>query len=82
MPITYVVTPLHYTDWYTYIYIYLNIYTILLGSWDEMRMKLSGECRLDTDCPAQCQCDGTVVDCSGRSLKEIPRDIPLHTTEL
>lgn len=53
-----------------------------LGSWDEMRMKLSGECRLDTDCPAQCQCDGSIVDCSGRGLKEIPRDIPLHTTEL
>lgn len=53
-----------------------------IGSWDEMRIKLSGECRMDTDCPSMCQCDGTVVDCSGRGLKEIPRDIPLHTTEL
>ncbi|KAL9920165.1 slit guidance ligand isoform 1-T1 [Glossina fuscipes fuscipes] len=51
-------------------------------SWDEMRMKLSGECRIDTECPALCQCDGTIVDCSGRGLKEIPRDIPLRTTEL
>uniref|UniRef100_A0A1A9ZRB4 Protein slit n=1 Tax=Glossina pallidipes TaxID=7398 RepID=A0A1A9ZRB4_GLOPL len=51
-------------------------------SWDEMRMKLSGECRIDTECPTLCQCDGTIVDCSGRGLKEIPRDIPLRTTEL
>ncbi|ALC41858.1 sli [Drosophila busckii] len=51
-------------------------------SWDELRMKLSGECRMDSDCPSMCQCEGTSVDCSGRGLKEIPRDIPLHTTEL
>ncbi|XP_062136572.1 protein slit isoform X1 [Drosophila sulfurigaster albostrigata] len=51
-------------------------------SWDELRMKLSGECRMDSDCPAMCQCEGTTVDCAGRGLKEIPRDIPLHTTEL
>lgn len=59
-----------------------NFYHITIGSWDEMRMKLSGECRIDVDCPSMCQCDGTIVNCSGRSLKEIPRDIPLHTTEL
>jgi len=52
------------------------------GSWDELRMKLSGECRMDSDCPAMCHCEGTTVDCTGRGLKEIPRDIPLHTTEL
>ncbi|XP_039229234.1 protein slit isoform X3 [Drosophila yakuba] len=51
-------------------------------SWDELRMKLSGECRMDSDCPAMCHCEGTTVDCTGRGLKEIPRDIPLHTTEL
>ncbi|XP_017468504.1 PREDICTED: protein slit isoform X2 [Rhagoletis zephyria] len=51
-------------------------------SWDDMRIKLSSECRADVDCPAMCQCDGTSIDCSGRGLKEIPRDIPLHTTEL
>ncbi|XP_017866873.1 PREDICTED: protein slit isoform X1 [Drosophila arizonae] len=51
-------------------------------SWDELRMKLSGECRMDSDCPSMCQCEGTTVDCAGRGLKEIPRDIPLHTTEL
>uniref|UniRef100_A0A182KBF6 Protein slit n=1 Tax=Anopheles christyi TaxID=43041 RepID=A0A182KBF6_9DIPT len=37
---------------------------------------------MDQECPAACHCDRTTVDCSGRGLKEIPRDIPLYTTEL
>ncbi|XP_055314702.1 protein slit isoform X2 [Sitodiplosis mosellana] len=39
-------------------------------------------CRVDTECPAACHCERTTVDCSARGLKEIPRDIPLYTTEL
>uniref|UniRef100_A0A8W7PTQ5 Protein slit n=1 Tax=Anopheles coluzzii TaxID=1518534 RepID=A0A8W7PTQ5_ANOCL len=49
---------------------------------DYSKIKYSGECRMDQECPAACHCDRTTVDCSGRGLKEIPRDIPLYTTEL
>ncbi|XP_057665442.1 protein slit isoform X5 [Diorhabda carinulata] len=49
---------------------------------EEFRTKFAGECLIDNACPSGCSCDGTVVDCSGRELKEIPRDIPLYTTEL
>ncbi|XP_037915556.1 protein slit isoform X1 [Hermetia illucens] len=49
---------------------------------DEYRTKYAGECRIDIECPAACHCDRTTVDCSARGLKEIPRDIPLYTTEL
>lgn len=49
---------------------------------DEYRSRYAGECQTHTECPAACSCDQTVVDCSGRGLKEIPRDIPLYTTEL
>lgn len=49
---------------------------------DDHKTRLIGECRVDLECPAQCHCDRTTVDCSGRGLKEIPRDIPLYTTEL
>ncbi|CAG9832668.1 unnamed protein product [Diabrotica balteata] len=49
---------------------------------EEFRTKFAGECLIDNACPSGCSCDGTIVDCSGRELKEIPRDIPLYTTEL
>lgn len=49
---------------------------------DEYRTRFAGECRIDTECPASCHCERTTVDCSARGLKEIPRDIPLYTTEL
>uniref|UniRef100_A0A182PQM3 Protein slit n=1 Tax=Anopheles epiroticus TaxID=199890 RepID=A0A182PQM3_9DIPT len=49
---------------------------------DYSKIKYSGECRMDQECPAACHCDRTTIDCSGRGLKEIPRDIPLYTTEL
>lgn len=49
---------------------------------EEYRTRYAGECLIDNACPSGCTCDGTVVDCSGKSLKEIPRDIPLYTTEL
>ena len=29
-----------------------------------------------------CSCDGTTVDCGGRGLTEIPKDIPKYTTDL
>lgn len=37
---------------------------------------------IDAECPAGCSCDGSVVDCSGRGLSEVPRDIPRFTTDL
>ncbi|XP_055372509.1 protein slit isoform X2 [Condylostylus longicornis] len=49
---------------------------------EEYRTKNAGECKIDADCPAACHCHRTTVDCSARGLKEIPRDIPLYTTEL
>lgn len=49
---------------------------------EEFRTRYAGECLIDNACPNGCTCDGTTVDCSGKGLKEIPRDIPLYTTEL
>ncbi|KAK7794523.1 hypothetical protein R5R35_011285 [Gryllus longicercus] len=49
---------------------------------EEYRTRLAGECLIDNACPNGCSCEGTIVDCSGRSLKEIPKDIPMYTTEL
>lgn len=52
------------------------------AGYEEYRTRFAGECRIDTECPAACHCEGTTVDCSGRGLVEIPRDVPLYTTEL
>ncbi|XP_048524192.1 protein slit isoform X2 [Dendroctonus ponderosae] len=49
---------------------------------DEFKTSYAGECLTDNECPAGCSCEASVVDCSGKNLKEIPRDIPLDTTEL
>ncbi|GAB0095464.1 protein slit [Sergentomyia squamirostris] len=49
---------------------------------DDYKTRHAGECRIDVECPSVCHCERTTVDCSARGLKEIPRDIPLHTTEL
>ncbi|TMS36256.1 hypothetical protein L596_003465 [Steinernema carpocapsae] len=40
------------------------------------------ECVVDYGCPSQCHCHLTSVNCSSRSLSEIPSDIPIFTTEL
>lgn len=39
-------------------------------------------CEDDPSCPSECSCKGTIVDCSSKGLKEIPRELPLYTTEL
>ncbi|KAJ9579590.1 hypothetical protein L9F63_004775, partial [Diploptera punctata] len=49
---------------------------------EEFRTRLAGECLIDSACPSGCSCEGTLVDCSARGLKEIPKDIPMYTTEL
>ncbi|KAL1130294.1 hypothetical protein AAG570_013232, partial [Ranatra chinensis] len=48
----------------------------------EFRTRFAGDCLIDSGCPSGCTCDGTLVDCSGRSLTEIPKDIPMYTSEL
>jgi slit 2 len=50
---------------------------------EDFKSKYAADCRAEPlECPAVCHCERTTVDCSGRGLKEIPRDIPLYTTEL
>ena len=33
-------------------------------------------------CPRECRCEGTLVDCSGAGLSEVPKFIPLSTQSL
>jgi len=33
-------------------------------------------------CPRLCSCNGSVVDCSGVGLTEMPRDVPPRTAQL
>ena len=49
---------------------------------DDGRNRNAGQCTSDRQCPQSCVCDGSVVDCSGRKLKQIPADIPAYTREL
>ncbi|CAH1393719.1 unnamed protein product [Nezara viridula] len=49
---------------------------------EEFRTRHAGDCLADTECPSGCSCEGTLVDCSGRSLSEFPKDFPIYTTEL
>ena len=39
-------------------------------------------CEDDPSCPPECSCKGTIVDCSNKGLKDIPKELPLYTTEL
>ncbi|RWS18005.1 protein slit-like protein [Dinothrombium tinctorium] len=52
-----------------------------LGS-EEVRTRNAGNCLVDKECPTSCVCEGTIVDCSQKNLREIPEDIPLFTSEL
>lgn len=42
----------------------------------------AGTCMIDRECPRECVCTGTSVDCSTRALEAIPAAIPQYTTEL
>ncbi|XP_071038445.1 protein slit isoform X1 [Parasteatoda tepidariorum] len=46
------------------------------------RTRGAGECASVHDCPDPCVCEGTMVDCSGKRLRDIPENIPSFTTEL
>lgn len=61
----------------------INLQKNLHSGTDDFKSKYAADCRAEPlECPAVCHCERTTVDCSGRGLKEIPRDIPLYTTEL
>ncbi|KAK6638540.1 hypothetical protein RUM43_006807 [Polyplax serrata] len=49
---------------------------------EEFRTRYAGDCVIDSACPAGCSCDGTIVDCGGRGLTEVPKDVPMYTTDL
>lgn len=53
----------------------------VLGT-EEFRTRYAGDCVIDSACPAGCSCDGTIVDCGGRGLTEVPKDVPMYTTDL
>jgi len=42
----------------------------------------SDSCEPPTECPSECICTGTVVDCKGKNLYEIPINLPEITTEI
>ncbi|KAK2163803.1 hypothetical protein LSH36_74g12006 [Paralvinella palmiformis] len=46
------------------------------------RTRNAAECIIDSECPEDCDCEGTVVLCSGRGLTAMPKEIPSYTTEL
>lgn len=39
-------------------------------------------CGPPSECPKDCVCQGTVVDCRGQNLVVIPNNIPEYATEL
>ncbi|XP_077290242.1 slit guidance ligand [Arctopsyche grandis] len=45
-------------------------------------LALGDGCPTEAPCPAACSCRGSVVNCATLGLNEIPRDIPIHTTQL
>lgn len=48
----------------------------------EEEIAVAQRCSEMMNCPAGCSCDSGTVDCSHRSLKEIPNDIPHGTVRL
>jgi hypothetical protein len=43
---------------------------------------INDSCEPPTECPTECVCTGTVVDCKGKNLFEIPMNLPEITTEM
>ncbi|KAL3095408.1 hypothetical protein niasHS_007507 [Heterodera schachtii] len=42
----------------------------------------AGQCEVDRECPEECQCRGTTVDCSSLHLSSLPAAFPRFTTSL
>lgn len=59
-----------------------NVIFVLYSGAEHHRTENAGSCMVDMACPDSCVCLGTVVDCSGRGLTAIPKDIPTYTTSL
>ena len=56
---------------------------VVVVSGDEFEVTHNaGECHLYRDCPKNCVCDDTTVDCSGVRLTHLPETLPVHTTRL
>uniref|UniRef100_H2YXG0 Uncharacterized protein n=1 Tax=Ciona savignyi TaxID=51511 RepID=H2YXG0_CIOSA len=43
---------------------------------------IAAECIPEAECPNQCRCDGSIVDCSRQALTAIPDNIPPYASEL
>jgi Leucine rich repeat N-terminal domain len=54
----------------------------LLSGSEEYRTKNAAECVIDKECPNECECEGTVINCSGRRLTQLPREFPSYATEM
>lgn len=61
-----------------------DLHLIAIGADRDLERNLLeiSPCEDDPSCPTECSCKGTIVDCSNKGLKEIPRELPLYTTEL
>ena len=42
----------------------------------------AGQCSENKDCPDDCKCTGTIVNCSGKKLTKMPENIPTYVTDL
>ncbi|CAG0888765.1 unnamed protein product [Cyprideis torosa] len=49
---------------------------------EEVESHWASECLSESPCPKGCSCDGTKVDCGGRTFTDIPPDIPRYVTHL
>ena len=49
---------------------------------DDTTNEIDDFCPEDSNCPADCYCEGDTVDCSNRDLKEFPLDLPKSTRKL
>ncbi|KPM08906.1 slit protein-like protein 1, partial [Sarcoptes scabiei] len=49
---------------------------------EELRTKYASQCMIDTKCPKNCVCEGTIVDCSRLNLHHLPENVPKFATEL
>ncbi|CAI9733149.1 homolog 2 slit-like isoform X1 [Octopus vulgaris] len=49
---------------------------------EQQRTRNAGICAIVSQCPSDCDCSGTTVDCSGRRLSKLPDTLPDYTTHL